>query len=63
MTILNDLSIEHPLRNTSLISMGTVYRWKNSPVWLSIGEKFGIANKTFNELSTVWTDNDFFGVE
>jgi hypothetical protein len=63
MTILNDLDQSHPLRNTPLHSIRTVYRWKNSPVWLPIGVKFGIANKTFNELSPVWTDNDIFGVE
>jgi len=62
MKILNDLPLEHILRNTPLISLGTVYRWKHSQAWLPIGEKFGIAKKTFNELSGVWTDADIFGV-
>jgi len=62
MKILNDLPPEHQLRNTPLHSLSTVYRWKHSQVWLPIGEKFGIAKKTFNELSGVWTDNDYFGV-
>jgi len=63
MTILNDLPPEHILRNTPLHSINTVYRWKQSKAWLPIGEKFGIAKKTFNELSEVWTDNDYFMVE
>jgi hypothetical protein len=62
VSILNDLPLEHPLRNTPLHSLNTVYRWKHSQAWLPIGEKFGIAKKTFNELSVVWTDNDIFGV-
>jgi len=63
MKILNDLYQSHPLRNTPLASINTVYRWKQSKAWLPIGEKFGIAKKTFNELSGVWTDNDYFMVE
>jgi len=63
MTILNDLPPNHELRNTTLHSISTVYRWKHSTVWLPIGEKFGIAKKTFNELSAVWTENDIFGVQ
>jgi len=62
MTILNNLPHEHQLRNTPLHNLGTVYRWKHSQSWLPIGEKFGIAKKTFNELSSVWTENDIFGV-
>jgi len=62
MQILNDLPHEHILRNTPLHSISTVYRWKQSKAWLPIGEKFGIAKKTFNQLSSVWTDADIFGV-
>jgi hypothetical protein len=62
MTILNDLPADHPLRNKPLFDLGVMYRWKHSQAWLPIGAKFGIGKKTFNQLSSVWVSNDYFGV-
>jgi len=62
MTILNDLPHEHPLRNTPLARINAQHCWKHSKVWSPIEPSFGIAKKTFNDLSGVWTDNDYFGV-
>jgi hypothetical protein len=55
---LKALPPDHPLRNTPLAEIGAQYRPKGSPGWREVLPSFGIAKKTFNQLSNVWTDND-----
>jgi len=49
---------EHPDRNRPL--SGCFYRSRTGKVWHEIKPTFGIADNTFNELGTVWTDFDDF---
>lgn len=62
MVILNDLPFDHPLRNTPLIEIGAEYQIKDSKVWAKVTPPYGIAKKTFNQLSEVWTKWDKWGV-
>jgi hypothetical protein len=55
---LNDLPLEHPLRNTPLIAIGAFYLPLGAKVWREVFPAFGIANKNFNELGEVWTKWD-----
>lgn len=54
--ILESLDMLHPLRNTPLIEIGAERRLLSTPTWLEIHPKMKIANNTYNELSTVWTE-------
>jgi hypothetical protein len=56
--ILNDLPIEHELRNKPLIDIGAQYQIRDSKVWATVTAPYGIAKKTFNELDSVWTKWD-----
>jgi hypothetical protein len=55
---LKTLPPSHPLRNTPLAEIGAHYRPKDSVAWRAVFPTFGIAKKTFNQLSEVWTKND-----
>lgn len=57
MTNLKELPEDHVLRNTPLIRINAQYLDVGSKVWNRVGPKFGIANKTYNQLKCVWTDN------
>ena len=56
--LLADLPYHHALRNLPLIEIGTYYQAKGAKTWREVFPAFGIAKKTFNELSPVWTLHD-----
>lgn len=57
--ILNDLPIDHVLRNTKL--QGMFHRQKGTKMWKEINPNYGIRNATFNQLNKeVWTDTTEF---
>jgi len=60
--ILNDLPINHELRNKPLIEIGAEYQIKDSKMWNKVMPAFGIAKKTFNDLAPVWTTWDIWRV-
>jgi len=60
MTELHTLPTNHILRNTPLIAIKASYKHTSDKVFREIYPNFGIAKKTFNELSSVWTDDSIF---
>ena len=56
--ILNNLPKDHPLRNKPLIDIGAEYKRYDSKIWQAVTPPYGIANKTYNDLGEVWTEND-----
>lgn len=58
MTLLATLPVNHPLRNKPLIEIGAQYKRYDSKLWNDVTPPYGIANKTYNQLSNVWTEFD-----
>ena len=64
MQILNNLPIEHKLRNTPLGEIDAKYRWKKASEnaqWRTV--KVGapkLVNFTFNQLGEAWTESDWW---
>lgn len=58
--VLNDLPKDHPIRNTRLDLLDPVYAVKGSKGWRPMFPTFGIAKKTFNDLTPVWTSTDLW---
>jgi hypothetical protein len=56
--LLKTLPHEHHLRNLPLRDVGAFYLARGAKVWREVFPAFGIAKKTFNELSPVWTQHD-----
>jgi hypothetical protein len=62
--ILNDLPLEHPLRNTPLGEINAKYKWKKASEtapWLEV--KVGapkLATFTYNQLGETWTNSDWW---
>lgn len=56
--LLADLPFDHPLRNKPLIEIGAQYLIRDSKIWATVTPPYGIAKKTYNELSPVWTEYD-----
>ena len=57
--ILNNLFVDHVLRNTKL--QGMFHRQKGTKAWKEINGNYGIRNVTFNQLSKdVWQDTTEF---
>jgi len=60
--ILNDLPVNHPLRNTPLLNF--YHRNKGTKAWKQIGGNYGIRRATYNQLSKeVWQDTTEFMIE
>ena len=55
---LESLESTHPLRNLPLAEIKAEYRNLNSKVWCDVRPAYGIAKKTYNQLSSVWKAND-----
>lgn len=62
MILLVDLPSDHPLRNTPLIQIGAKFKYKELKNWKSVTPNMNISKNTYNELGTVWTNNDDWGV-
>jgi len=60
MIILKNLPTEHPLRNAPLIQIGAKYKADDAKTWCEVTSKYGIARNTYNQLGTVWTNNQTF---
>lgn len=54
--ILGELDKDHPLRNQQLIKIHAERRFRGETRWRPIAPNYGIAKKTFNDLSPSWTD-------
>jgi len=55
---LDDLPPYHPLRSAPLITIGAFYLPRGAKVWREVFPAFGIAKKSYNDLSEVWTKWD-----
>ena len=53
--ILNDLPVDHVLRNTPLAEIGAEYRWVKAKTWRRVLPSFRIATVSYNALGEVWT--------
>lgn len=67
MQILNNLPIEHELRNTPLGQINAKYRWKKASdmvQWrtVQVGSP-KLVNFTFNQLGSAWTESDWWIVD
>jgi hypothetical protein len=54
--LLKDLPIDHPLRNTPLITIGAFYRGTRDTIWREVFPNFNIASKTYNDLGKTWIE-------
>lgn len=57
--ILNDLPRQHPLRNRPLGEIKAECRNRQSKALVNM-QAWNISKATFNQLATVWTDNNEF---
>lgn len=62
--ILNNLPVEHPLRNTPLIELNAEYVSRDSKLYYKVQPAFTIAKSksTFNQLADLWTTYDVWRV-
>lgn len=60
MTELHTLPIGHVLRNTPLIQIKAQYKHINEKSFREIGQNFGIAKNTYNQLGDVWVRDAVF---
>ena len=56
---LKGLDPSHSLRNLPLVDIGAKYRTVGGMTWFPVRPAFGIATKTYNQLSEVWLIDDW----
>jgi hypothetical protein len=67
MVILNNLPVEHELRNTPLGEIKAKYKWKKAsekaaPRTVEVGAP-KLVKFTFNQLGEAWTSSDWWFID
>ncbi len=58
--VLNELSVDHPMRNVPLSQLKVRYQWDGGGVFKDILPTFKISKSTFNQLGPAWTSHTNF---
>lgn len=55
MKLLSSYDKDHPIRNIPLINIKAHYKSTKATIWREVFPNFGIASKSYNDLTEVWT--------
>lgn len=58
MALLANLPPQHPLRNLPLLEIGAKFKHRGHKNWKDVTPNMNISRCTYNQLDSVWTDND-----